>query len=150
MRLHRLHRSQVLPVSLEEAWRFFASPLNLPLITPPWLNLAAEGEVPDRMFPGMINLYRVKPFFGMPVTWISEITHIDAPHYFVDEQRFGPYRFWQHQHRFGAVTGGTEMIDTVFYSLKYGLIGTLMHVFLVRRRLEEIFTFRQRALDRIF
>jgi len=150
MRLHRLHRSQVLPVSLEEAWRFFASPLNLPLITPPWLNLAAEGEVPDRMFPGMINLYRVKPFLGMPVTWISEVTHIDAPHYFVDEQRFGPYRFWQHQHRFQAVTGGTEMIDTVFYSLKYGLIGTLMHVFLVRRRLEEIFTFRQRALERIF
>ena len=140
MRLHRLHRSQVLPVSLVEAWQFFASPLNL----------AAEGEVPDRMFPGMMNLYRVKPFFGIPVTWISEITHIDAPHYFVDEQRFGPYRFWQHQHCFRAANGGTEMIDTVFYSLKYGLIGTLMHVFLVRRRLEEIFTFRQRALERIF
>jgi ligand-binding SRPBCC domain-containing protein len=150
MKLYRLHRTQILPVSLEEAWQFFSSPLNLPSITPPWLNLAAVGEVPDRMFPRVIIRYRVKPLFGIPVTWISEITHVDAPHYFVDEQRFGPYRFWHHQHHFRKVDGGVELTDTVFYSLKYGPIGRLMHAFVVRKRLEDIFDFRQRALEQLF
>ena len=150
MVLFHLQRKQLLSVSLEETWQFFSSPLNLPSITPPWLNLAAVGEVPERMFPGMITLYRVKPFFGVPVTWISEITHIDAPHYFVDEQRFGPYRFWHHQHHFEAVKGGVEMTDKVTYSMRFGPIGTLMHAFLIRKRLEEIFEFRRRALEQLF
>jgi ligand-binding SRPBCC domain-containing protein len=150
VKLYRLHRAQILPVSQEEAWRFFSSPLNLPSITPPWLNLTAVEEVPDSMFPGMVIRYWVKPLLGIPVTWISEITHVDAPHYFVDEQRFGPYRFWLHQHHFRTVSGGIEMIDTVFYSLKYGPLGTLMNAFFIRKRLEEIFDFRQRALEQLF
>jgi ligand-binding SRPBCC domain-containing protein len=150
MKLYRLCRSQILPVSAQEAWQFFSSPLNLPAITPPWLNLAVQGQLPDHMFPGMVISYRLTAFFGMPLTWISEITHVDAPHSFVDEQRFGPYRFWHHHHRFLSMKGGMEMTDTVHYGLKYGPIGTFMHALFIRKRLEEIFDFRQRALEGFF
>jgi ligand-binding SRPBCC domain-containing protein len=150
MNFYRLHRTQILPVSLEVAWQFFSSPLNLPSITPPWLNLQAVGEVPERMFPGMLIQYHVKPIFGIPLTWVSEITHVDAPHYFVDEQRFGPYRLWHHQHHFRKMNGGIEVIDTVSYSLKYGPVGRLMHAFVIRKQLEAIFEFRRRALEELF
>jgi ligand-binding SRPBCC domain-containing protein len=150
MILYRLHRIQKLSISLEDAWQFFSSPLNLPSITPPWLNLTILGELADRMFPGLIIRYRVKPFLGIPATWVSEITHVDAPNFFVDEQRFGPYRFWHHQHHFLSIKGGIEMMDTVHYALKFGPVGRVIHTFVVKKKLEEIFDFRQRALTKLF
>ena len=150
MKLHQLTRIQTLPVQMAEAWQFFSSPRNLPSITPPWLNLVAMNDIPDSMYPGMVIQYRVKPFLGIPVNWLTEITHVDAPRYFVDEQRFGPYRFWQHHHYFRPAKDGIKMTDTVYYALKYGPLGRLIHSALIRRRLEEIFDFRQRALAQLF
>ena len=145
-----IRRTQRLPVSTQQAWQFFSSPLNLPLITPPWLNLAPVDEVPDEMFPGMIIRYRVKPLPGWTVTWVTEITRVDPPRYFVDRQQCGPYRFWHHQHRFRPVSDGVEMIDKVTYGLKCDLFGTLIHRYFVRPRLEEIFNYRCRALEELF
>ena len=150
MKLYRLHRTQVLPVSLPDAWRFFSSPLNLPSITPPWLNLRIVGRVRERMVPGMLIRYRLTPLPGIAVNWVSEITHVQPPTYFVDEQRFGPYRVWHHQHRFRSVEEGVEMTDEVSYGLRYGLVGTLVHALFVCNRLEAIFDFRQQTLARRF
>jgi ligand-binding SRPBCC domain-containing protein len=150
MKLYRVQRIQTFPVSLEESWQFFASPLNLPKITPPWLNLKVTEKVPDRMFPGMMICYRVKPLFGIPLTWITEITHVDAPNYFVDEQRFGPYRFWQHQHHFRQLKDGVEVTDIVNYALKFGSFGRVFHAILIKKQLKKIFDFRQKRLAQIF
>ncbi len=150
MKLHHLHRTQFLPISVEDAWQFFSSPHNLPAITPPWLNLKISEGVFDSMFPGMLIRYRLTPMFGWPITWVSEITHAKPPTYFVDEQRFGPYRFWHHQHHFRTVNEGVEMTDIVSYQLKFGPIGTLLHASLVKKRLKDIFDFRQQTLVHIF
>ncbi len=72
------------------------------------------------------------------------------PHLFVDEQRFGPYRFWHHQHRFREIAGGVEMQDLVHYALPYGMIGRLAAARLVRRELRHIFTFRREVLAKKF
>ena len=150
MKRYLLQRIQHLPVSTQQAWQFFSSPLNLPFITPPWLNLTPVNEVPNEMFPGMIIRYRVTPHPGWTVTWISEITRVDPPRYFVDRQRSGPYRFWHHQHHFRPVSGGVEMTDKVSYGLKCNLFGKVIHTFFVRPRLEEIFNYRCRALAQRF
>jgi len=150
MKLHLIERTQALPVSLEESWQFFASPLNLPKITPPWLNLKVTQKIPEQMFPGMLISYRVRPLFGIPLTWITEITHVDAPNYFVDEQRMGPYRFWQHQHHFRQIPNGVEMTDVVNYALKFGMFGRLVHAIFIRNQLENIFDFRKRILEKLF
>ena len=150
MKRHRLERNQHLPISGEQAWRFFSSPLNLPAITPAWLNLTPLGNMPHRMFPGMVIRYRITPLLGIPVTWVSVITHLDPPHSFVDEQIRGPYRRWHHRHRFRPADGGIEMTDTVTYTMKYGLLGNLLHALLVRNRLESIFDFRQQVLAHRF
>ena len=89
MRLFRFERSQRLPVTLEEAWDFFSDPRNLAKITPPSLHLSPDSPVPDEMHAGLIVVYLVKVLPGLPMTWITEITHVQAPNFFVDEQRFG-------------------------------------------------------------
>lgn len=150
MKLHRLHRRQRLPVSPEEAWAFFSDPQNLPLITPPWLDFQLTSAVPERMHPGMILTYTIRPFLGLKVRWVTEITHVDTPHFFVDEQRFGPYRFWHHQHHFREAKGGVEVEDVVHYALPFGPLGTFAHRLTVGGQLERIFSYRCEILEQRF
>ena len=150
MKLYLLKQEQLLPVAPREAWEFFVDPGNLPLITPANLGFRITGSLPEKMHAGMIVTYTVTPFAGFPpVTWVTEITHAGEPHFFVDEQRFGPYRFWHHQHIFEEAAGGTMMTDLVHYALPFGPLGMLAAP-LVRRRLAVIFAFRRQALERRF
>lgn len=146
MKLYKLETVQRIPVPVAEAWEFFSDPANLAAITPRDLGFEVTSELPERMHPGMIVTYRVRPLFGVPLTWITEITHVVEPYLFVDEQRFGPYRLWHHQHHFREVEGGVEMRDVVHYALPPG--GAVVHPWLVRPRLKQIFDFRREVLDR--
>ncbi len=146
----RFHATQRLPISIEQAWDFFSNPKNLCEITPPLLSLQVTCEIPEKMHPGMIVTYRVRPFLKIPFTWVTEITHVVKPHLFVDEQRFGPYRFWHHQHHFREVDGGIEIKDIVHYALPFGPLSRLANALIVRRRLEEIFGHRKESLARKF
>jgi ligand-binding SRPBCC domain-containing protein len=148
MKLHVLERRQRLPLSLAEAWDFFSDPANLPRITPAWLGLRVTGPPPPRMHPGLIVTYRVRPFPGIAVGWVTEITHVVEPHLFVDEQRFGPYRFWHHQHHFAEVPGGVEVRDVVHYALPRG--AALAGGRLVGARVAAIFEHRRRVLEDTF
>lgn len=148
MKLYRLERKQRLPVGLDEAWEFFSSPHNLRHITPPWLNfriLSPAGQEP--MYPGQIISYTIQPVTGVRIKWVTEITHVNRPHYFVDEQRFGPYRLWHHQHHFTQDGDGVLMTDIVHYVLPFSFIAPLFHKYFVRPRLEIIFDFRTNVLS---
>lgn len=148
MRVHHLYRKQFLPITLNQAWPFFASPRNLEAMTPGFLNFRIISKVPDEMYAGLIIAYRIAAVAGIWMTWVTEIKHIEPPYRFVDEQRLGPYRFWYHEHCFRAVAGGLEMEDTVYYTMPWGWLGELVHALFVRRRLEAIFDFRRDYLAR--
>lgn len=150
MRLHRFATTQLLPIELDDAWRFFSNPRNLQLITPPALNLVPTSKLPDAMHPGLLVTYQIKPALGIPVGWVTEITHVVERQLFVDEQRSGPYRFWHHQHHFRAVPGGTEACDILHYAVPFGLAGELLGGGLVKKRVSEIFEYRRLALARRF
>ena len=150
MRLHRLEAEQVLPLGLPEAWAFFSDPRNLPLITPPWLGFAIQGPVCARARNGLLIEYRVRPFPLVALRWITRLLAVEEPVRFIDEQLAGPYRFWQHEHRFEPVPGGTRMVDRVDYALPLGILGDLAHPLIVRPRLERIFAHRRAALERRF
>ena len=148
MKLHTLERTQILPTDLKTAWAFFSDPRNLPKITPPSLEFSVRSPLPERMHAGMIARYTVRPFPLTTVTWVTEITHVVEPYFFVDEQRFGPYRFWHHQHHFREVSGGIEMRDVVNYIIPFGPAGNLAAPY-VKKQLREIFDFRHEVLEQI-
>ncbi len=99
MKVYQLKTIQNLPIGIDKAWEFFSNPNNLSVITPEWLNFKVTSKLPDKMYAGMIISYKVHPVLGIPNTWVTEITHVKEPFYFVDEQRFGPYKMWHHQLR---------------------------------------------------
>ncbi len=150
MGLHRLGAVQCFPISRAEAWDFFCDPRNLAVITPPDMAFEVTSELPERVHPGLLIGYRVRPLFGVPVRWMTEITHLREGELFVDEQRYGPYRFWHHQHLFRDVPGGMEMRDIVHYDVGFGPVGDLANLLVVRDRVRAIFEFRRRVLEQRF
>ncbi len=147
MPIHVLRLTQVIPASVGECWAFFSDPRNLAKITPPSLDFQVLSELPPAIYPGMVIEYRVRPLLGIPVRWLTEITHVAAPHRFVDEQRVGPYAVWHHEHFFTALDGGrTEIRDLVHYVLPFGWLGEIVHPFIVAPQLEKIFAFREKAV----
>lgn len=82
--------------------------------------------------------------------WMTEITHVTDSAFFVDEQRFGPYSLWHHQHHFREVPGGVEMTDIVHYRIPLGFMGDLLNKFYVKKELERIFEYRFQKVREIF
>lgn len=150
MKLHTLEQEQTLPITLDEAWDFFSSPANLDAITPDDLGFHITSQLTGKMFDGQIITYRVRIAPLLHVTWVTEIKCVEDGRAFVDEQRFGPYKFWHHRHEFEAVPGGVLMRDKVHYALPFGPFGAIAHALFVRRKLEWIFNYRRQLLARRF
>ena len=150
MKLYTLDFTQCLPISLEEAWTFFSDPRNLARITPDSLSFNVTSEIPDGIYLGLIITYIIRPILGIPVRWVTEITQVEEHCRFVDEQRFGPYRFWHHTHLFSEMNGGVKLRDLVHYSPKPALLGGLVNTLWVSKQLQNIFEYRRKILQSIF
>ncbi len=148
--MYQLKRVQFIKTDIEKAWDFFSSPKNLQVITPPYLGFEIKSELPEKMYPGLFINYKVSPLLGIKLNWTTEITHVNAPHFFVDEQRVGPYTIWHHEHHFVQKEGGIEMTDIVSYKLPFGILGRMMHPFIVAPKLKEIFSYRFKKVDELF
>ena len=148
--IYTLTVKQKLSIGLSEAWDYFSTPVNLAEITPPHMGFKITSEVPDKMFPGQIISYKVAPLPGVKTNWVTEITHVEQNKLFVDEQRFGPYSMWHHEHHFEEVEGGILMTDKVSYKIPFGFLGHLAQGLLVRKQLTDIFGYRVSTLEKIF
>jgi ligand-binding SRPBCC domain-containing protein len=151
MKLEKLKTETFLPISLDEAWDFFSVPDNLNEITPEDMSFAIESKSQDGpAYAGMIITYTVKPLLNIPMYWVTEITQVEEKKMFIDEQRFGPYAFWHHEHHFESVPGGVKMTDVLYYKVPFGLLGTLVNSIMVRKKVQGIFSFREEKLKDLF
>jgi ligand-binding SRPBCC domain-containing protein len=148
--IYRLSRQQLIPASPDKVWDFFSAPENLDEITPPEMHFEILYGGGQKMYPGQIIEYNIQFLPVIKTHWMTEITHVQEPFLFVDEQRQGPYQFWQHQHHFQQVPGGTEMVDLLTYQLPFGPVGQLVHSLWVRSRLEMIFDYRFKRVNELF
>ena len=146
-KVYSLKTVQIIPAGLEEAWNFFCNPGNLAIITPVQLGFKVIGHDHDTMYAGQLIEYTVKPLFGIPLYWMTEITHIQYKEYFIDEQRFGPYTFWHHQHHFKQVNNAVEMTDIVHYKIPFWFIGDMANTLIVRKKLRQIFEYRYKVIE---
>ena len=142
MKIFKLKYSQKLPISLNEAWDFLSSPNNLELITPKSMDFNITDWDRKKAYPAQIIQYTVKPILGIKINWVTEITHVRAKEYFVDEQRFGPYTFWHHKHFIKEIEGGVIMEDVIHYKPPFGLLGVLLNFLFINSKLNSIFKHR--------
>ena len=151
MKTYQLHREQFLQISIIDAWDFFSSPSNLSKITPEGMSFEIITKLSDKaIYTGMKIEYKVRPIFNIPLKWVTEIRNVNEPYNFTDIQTKGPYLLWSHTHTFVTVPGGVKMTDDVKYALPLGVLGQIAHSVLVKKRLEDIFNFREKKLNTFF
>ena len=151
MAAHSIKTVQKIPISLDEAWAFFSNPANLQAITPSNMGFRVISKHHgEKMYAGQIIEYTVKPVMGLPIYWMTEITQVKDKEYFIDEQRFGPYKLWHHQHHFKVIEGGVEMTDIIHYKNPMWFLGSLANELFVKKQLQGIFDFRFKKVEEMF
>ena len=136
---------QTIPISLEKAWDYFSRPDNLKDITPAEMGFIIKSKHHgETMYQGQIIEYTVKPVLGIPIYWMTEITHVEEGKYFVDEQRYGPYSMWHHQHHFKEVQSGVEMTDIVHYKIPFWFLGDIANTLFVKNNCKTFLIIGQR------
>ncbi|SOD11914.1 SRPBCC family protein [Pedobacter xixiisoli] len=151
MKKYELYRETELPITMLAAWDFFSNPTNLSKITPAEMDFkVVTSNLPQHIHNGLIIEYVVRPLAGVPLKWISQISSVNAPHSFVDEQLKGPYAYWHHEHTFEEKGGKVLMKDKVTYAVPFGVLGQLANKLVVRSKLEEIFNYRTKKILEFF
>ena len=151
MKIYQLRRTQFLPISQKEAWEFFSSPKNLAIITPARMNfkiISITGG--DKMYSGQEIKYKVSVLPLVRIGWITKISDVVEPDYFIDTQLAGPYSLWNHKHIFKPVEGGVEMIDELDYAVPLGVLGRLANWMFVGQQVTGIFEYRNKVLKTHF
>lgn len=149
--IYTLEASQELNIPLEKAWDYFSSPENLSNITPPQMGFHITSKVDKKAHQGQIITYKVSLIPFIKTNWVTEITAVKEQEFFIDEQRFGPYSMWHHEHFFESLPNGkTLMKDKISYKIPFGFLGAIAQPLFVKKQLQTIFEYREKVLDTIF
>lgn len=151
MAIYQIYEEMEVASSLAEVWDYISSPANLKEITPDYMGFEITTPgLPDKIYPGLMISYKVRPVLGIQLNWLTEITQVREPYYFVDEQRAGPYALWHHEHSLKSTDKGVLISDLVTYRLPAGPFGTLAHGLFIQKQLMGIFKYRELALEKRF
>ncbi|MCR9065985.1 MAG: SRPBCC family protein [Cytophagales bacterium] len=148
--IYTLEAETTLPISLKEAWDFFSSPKNLQVITPPHMGFQITSGLAEKAFSGQIITYNVAVLPGIRTNWVTEITHVDDEKFFIDEQRFGPYSMWHHEHHFKKAENGVDMLDRVSFKIPLGFLGDIAYSLFIKKQLQGIFEYRETKLKELY
>lgn len=149
--IYTLETEQILNISLEKAWHFFSSPENLEKITPKHMGFQITSTVNKKAYPGQIITYKVGILPGIKSNWVTEITQVKENHFFIDEQRFGPYAMWHHEHWFEELPNNkTLMKDKISYKIPFKFLGHIAQSLFIKRQLTSIFKHRFTTLENKF
>lgn len=97
--------------SREDVFEFHADSANLARVLPRGVPLRAIGA--SRLGPGATLRFRFGPFGGHGVVRVWE-----PPFRFIDEQTFGPFALWRHEHRFNQIGARVWITDIVEFALR--------------------------------
>ena len=159
MKIYEVSYTQKLPTTLDKAWAYFTNPDNLEVLTPKDMGLRNKVSAKEilvhsdnSLYIGKLITHNIKllPFLPFRMDWVSEITHLESKHYFVDQQVTGPYAYWHHTHIFREIPQGIEAIDVIRYALPLGVLGRMMQPVFIQPKLQEVFAFRHKILEAHF
>ena len=148
--VYTLKAVQDINTTLDAAWSFLSNPHNLTKITPSKMGFQITSETPEKVHAGQIITYKVAIFPLFKSNWVTEITQVVPGKYFIDEQRFGPYSMWHHEHFIEQINDSVRMTDQISFKPPFGLIGRLTFPLLIKPQLKKIFEHRREAMEHLF
>lgn len=135
-------RSSPLPVSAADAFAWHGRPGAFERLCPPWERIdviARKGGIEDGAW------VMLEQWIG-PCWLTLEAEHFGhaAGREFNDRLVRGPFKFWEHCHRFSDTpeNAGSTLTDDIRFALPGGALGNALGGRLVRARLERMFAYR--------
>ncbi|MBL7930023.1 MAG: SRPBCC family protein [Bacteroidia bacterium] len=147
--IRTLFRQTEIPAPIHAVFDFFSKAENLNRITPPDLQFKILSPLTPVMQKGLLINYQIN-LQGIPLKWKTEITHWLPPYSFQDTQLKGPYLLWKHLHIFSDKGDCTLMADKVYYRIPGFVFEPLIYHAFVRKKLNLIFDYREKAIQEIF
>jgi len=143
--VYELYATTIIANDSDDTFSFFASPWNLGLYTPGWLNFQIL-EAKEPIEQGSVMKYQIK-IGPVSMAWMTHILEWKPNTTFTDEQTRGPYKLWRHQHLIlNNPDETTTVLDRVHYKLPLGIFGRIAHKLLVKYLLIRIFNYRQKIM----
>jgi uncharacterized protein len=134
-----------LPATIEEAFAYHGRPGALSRLIPPWEPVSVESS--DGSLHAGSRVVLKMNALGLPMRWVAEHTVYSPPELFVDVQKSGPFRHWEHRHQFSVVEGDSHgaksrLVDSISYQLPLGRVGAFFGGSTIRRQLGAMFQYR--------
>ena len=151
MSVHSFRITQQLPIPVKQAWEFFSLPGNLQLITPTNFEFKILTKLEEKpIYTGQVIDYTVRPIFNIRMRWTTLITQVEEEVLFIDEQTRGPFSYWQHQHFFKPINGGTEMTDLLLYKIPGWFAGDIINALIIKNDIKKLFDYRYLKIEERF
>lgn len=162
--VHRAKFEQWVAAPLDDVFRFFGDPNNLPRLMPRWMHVRLEstqiraptpGESSNATFAGSGSVitasFRPIPFLPFRIRSEARITSFGWREFFEDIQGRGPFKYWHHRHDFQQEirngTEGTLVRDIIEYDPGLGTLGNVASWLFITPQLTKTFEFRQKTLQ---
>jgi uncharacterized protein len=143
MTMRSFERRQALSVSAETAFAWHERPGAFERLTPPWAPVELIRAAPN-LRDGAEAMLRVGTW-PLRFTWLARHEGYQAGQQFRDVQEQGPFRRWEHTHRFVPTSDGNcQLIDHVEFELPGGALGAAAARWFLPNMLERMFRYRQR------
>lgn len=119
----------------------------LELLTPPWerVRIIQSADI-SRI--GSRAIIETRVFGMLKMHWVAEHTLYNPPAEFVDVQRSGPFREWQHRHIVEPRDKGAVLRDEITYEPPLGWLGRGLAPWLIEPRLRRLFDYRHSVTRR--
>lgn len=107
---------------------------------------AVAGTTEGRLDEGDVVTWRAR-HFGVPLELTVEVTDVERPTHFRDEQVEGPFAEMVHDHRFERLgPERTRMTDEFRFRSPYGPLGSVVDALVLRRYMRRLLERRIREL----
>ncbi|MHC5012023.1 MAG: SDR family oxidoreductase [Planctomycetota bacterium] len=144
MKVEHFVKRSAIETSADRLYRWHARPGAIHRLVPPWEKMQVIDPGPG-VIDGARAVIRVKagPFWRQ---WVAEHRQCEEGRQFQDVQIRGPFRSWEHLHRFeDDGPDRSRLEDRVKYALPFGFVGRLLGGRYTRRKLERMFAYRHRV-----
>lgn len=148
MKIHTLHYECRISSNISKVCNFHTDTHNLPLITPPWIDVTIV-QMDTPMVENSHVILDIKRY-GLTTRWNMKIEKLSCPDSVIDLMVSGPFTFFRHERRFIALSKDeTRMDEELSFCLPLGWLGNLIAPF-IKKDMDTMFAYRHRATQNYF
>lgn len=141
-------KSVTINVNKEKIFNFHLDTTNISVISPPFPKVL-KVEMSEKPLKKGSKVSLEIDFLLFRQNWLIKISELVPGTLITDLQETGPFKFWEHNHRFTSEDGAVVMMDEIRFLPPFGIFGWLALPF-VYLQLYLMFSDRHRRTKKYF